>query len=108
MSEVFAKRLRHIRKGSGKTQVDMAEIFKLSSVAYGAWERNETEPNINNLVRLCEIFKVSADWLIGHDSAKPEQDQKYDTQIKELERLAGQATVAIAQCSSLINDMKKS
>lgn len=59
------ERLKEMRKAKGLTQRDMARRFRLSDVGYGAWERGDTEPSIDNIMRLCEIFGCSADSLIG-------------------------------------------
>lgn len=61
----LAARLKELRKAKGLTQRDMARQFRLSDVGYGAWERGETEPSIDNIVRLCKFFDCTADSLIG-------------------------------------------
>lgn len=61
----FAERLKELRRARGLTQRDMARQFRLSDVGYGAWERGDTEPSIDNLMRLCEFFGCTSDSLIG-------------------------------------------
>nr|DAI23246.1 MAG TPA: helix-turn-helix domain protein [Caudoviricetes sp.] len=61
----LAFRLRDLRRAKGLTQRDMARHFRLSDVGYGAWERGDTEPSIDNIMRLCEFFGCTADSLIG-------------------------------------------
>ncbi len=61
----LAERLKELRKAKGLTQRDMARQFRLTDVGYGAWERGDTEPSIDNIMRLCEIFDCTADSLIG-------------------------------------------
>ena len=61
----LAERLKELRKAKGLTQRDMARQFRLTDVGYGAWERGDTEPSIDNIIRLCEIFDCTADSLIG-------------------------------------------
>ncbi len=61
----LAERLKTLRKAKGLTQRDMAKQFRVSDVGYGAWERGDTEPSIDNIMRLCELFGCSSDSLIG-------------------------------------------
>lgn len=61
----LALRLKELRKANGLTQRDMARKFHLSDVGYGAWERGDTEPSIDNVVKLCQFFGCTSDSLIG-------------------------------------------
>lgn len=61
----LAERLKEMRRAKGLTQRDMARNFRLSDVGYGAWERGDTEPSIDNLMSLCAFFGCTADSLIG-------------------------------------------
>lgn len=61
----LAVRLKELRKGRGLTQRDMARKFHLSDVGYGGWERGDTEPSIDNIIKLCRFFGCSSDSLIG-------------------------------------------
>lgn len=61
----LAARLKELRRAKGLTQRDMARQFRLSDVGYGAWERGDTEPSIDNIMHLCEFFGCTSDSLIG-------------------------------------------
>lgn len=61
----LAARLKELRRAKGLTQRDMARKFHLSDVGYGAWERGDTEPSIDNVIRLCQFFGCTSDSLIG-------------------------------------------
>lgn len=61
----FAARLKELRRARGLTQRDMAKKFGMTDVGYGGWERGDTEPSLDNIVRLCEFFGCSSDSLIG-------------------------------------------
>ena len=61
----LAERLKELRRAKGLTQCDMARQFRLTNVGYGGWERGETEPSIDNIMRLCEFFGCTSDSLIG-------------------------------------------
>lgn len=61
----LAERLRELRRARGLTQRDVARAFGITDVGYGGWERGDTEPSLDNIVRLCEFFGCSSDSLIG-------------------------------------------
>lgn len=61
----FGERLQNIRKEKGYTQKDIYTILKVSPNCYASWEQGRTQPDIENIKRLCLIFKISADYLIG-------------------------------------------
>ena len=72
----LAERLKELRKARGLTQRDMAREFRLSDVGYGAWERGDTEPSIDNVIRLCQFFGCTADSLIGLAPMPPVPDTR--------------------------------
>ncbi len=47
------------------TQKDVYTLLSVSPNCYASWEQGRTQPDIENLKRLCEIFQVSADHLLG-------------------------------------------
>jgi len=61
----FAERLREVRAAKGISQRDVALALGISDVSYGAWERGQAEPSIGKLEKLCGMFGVSADSLLG-------------------------------------------
>lgn len=77
----FAARLKELRKGRGLTQRDMARKFNLSDVGYGGWERGDTEPSIDNVIRLCRFFGCSSDSLIGLEPMRAVVDAR-DVKVK--------------------------
>lgn len=61
----FNQRLKAIRIESHMTQKDVYEKLNVSPNGYASYEQGRTEPNISTLIKLCEIFDVSADYLLG-------------------------------------------
>lgn len=61
----FNQRLREIRISKDYKQRDIYTILKVSANCYASWEQGRTEPDIYNIKRLCAIFDVSADYLLG-------------------------------------------
>lgn len=63
----FKDSLKDIRKGQGFTQKDVYTKLGVSPNCYASWEQGRTQPDIDSIKKLCVIFDVSADWLLGLD-----------------------------------------
>ena len=61
----FNERLKAIRKECGMTQREVYSKLNISPNGYASYEQGRTEPSIDTLVKLCQIFDVSADVLLG-------------------------------------------
>ncbi len=66
MRETFAQRLRSLRIENGYTQREMAKKLNVVQVSYLRWEQGKTEPNLDNICAICDIFNISADYLLGN------------------------------------------
>ena len=58
-------KIKELRKDQGLTQKQLAKLLNKSETGVASWEQGLSEPNINDIRKLCEIFKVSADYLLG-------------------------------------------
>ena len=61
----FNEQLRKIRKSREMTQRNVYQKLQVSPNCYASWEQGRTEPDIGSIKKLCEIFSVSADFLLG-------------------------------------------
>ena len=61
----FNERLKEIRRESGYIQKDIYTRLGVSPNCYASWEQGRTQPDIENIKKLCKIFEVSADYLLG-------------------------------------------
>lgn len=66
MKDYFSQRLKSLRIENGFSQREMAQQLNVAQVSYLRWEQGKTEPNINNICAICEIFNVTADYLLGN------------------------------------------
>ena len=70
----FNERLKEIRKEKGLRQKDLFTILKVSPNCYASWEQGRTQPNITDIKRLCAIFNVTADYLLGIENEYGEKE----------------------------------
>ena len=61
----FCERLKSVRNECGLLQKDVCEQLGVSLNCYASYEQGRTEPNLEMLKRLCKLFDVSADYLLG-------------------------------------------
>lgn len=64
MDKIFCNNLKSIRKSLGYTQKYIAQKLDVVESCYANWEQGRTEPNIENLRKLCVIFGVEINELI--------------------------------------------
>ena len=65
MDNVFCKNLKNIRKEKNLTQKQVALKLGVVESCYANWEQGRTEPSIEMLRKLGEIFNVYIDELIN-------------------------------------------
>lgn len=63
--KIFQQRLREMRVMCHLTQRDIADRLGISQPSYIRYENGTSEPTLENLVKIAEIFDVSTDYLLG-------------------------------------------
>jgi repressor LexA len=65
--KAIGNRLRSAREKAGLTQAEVAEKLKISTGAYGHYETGRSEPNLESLNLLADLFKTTVDTLLGRE-----------------------------------------
>ena len=60
-------KLKYLRESKNLLQKDIAKKLNCSTVCIGSWEKGRTQPSINDLINLANIFECSVDYLIGRE-----------------------------------------
>ncbi len=68
---IIAKNLSHLRKKNKLTQVQLAEMLNYSDKAVSKWEKGESMPPIDVLHKLCRLYGVSMDYMVGDEKKEP-------------------------------------
>ncbi len=58
-------KIKELRKEKGLTQKELAKLVNKSETGLASWEQGLSEPSVNDIILLCQIFGVSADYLLG-------------------------------------------
>ena len=61
---IFADKLIKLRKQAGLSQEQLAEKLDVTRQAISKWEGSISSPDIPNVLKMCELFGVTADYLL--------------------------------------------
>ena len=61
----YRERMRALREDNDLTQAYVAKIINKSQQGYNHIETGRAELRIEDLIKLCDFYKVSADYFIG-------------------------------------------
>ena len=64
------QRLAQARKDAGYTQTQVGNLLNMAYQNYQKYESGKVELSYDKLVFLCELFQVSADYLLGLDDER--------------------------------------
>ncbi len=65
--KIFQKRLNELRKQFGYSQRHSAKMLGISQPSYIRYEIGNSEPSLENLCKIADIFEVSVDYLLGRN-----------------------------------------
>ena len=66
----MGEKIRNLRKARGWSQEELAEQIAVTRQAISRWESDSAKPDADNIVALCTLFGVSADYLLCTESAE--------------------------------------
>ena len=100
--EIIGKRISDVRKRAGKTQAELSEEIGISEKYLSRIECGKQLPSIVIVAKICEVFCISADNLLGqttgYNSSKGVQN--------EMSSLSSYEQNRIVDIIRIIKDMK--
>ncbi len=57
--------IKQLRKEAKYTQTQLANMLSTSQDTISIWELDKALPDVESVIKLCKIFDVSADFLLG-------------------------------------------
>lgn len=66
-------RIKELRKSCNFNQEKLASMLGVTQANLSGWENGKWEPDNTSLIKLCEIFNCSADYLLGISNIKKEK-----------------------------------
>lgn len=64
----FKERLNYLCKNFGKTKYQLQKSTKIPESAIYNWQRGQTCPTIDNIIKMSEFFGCSVDFVLGRES----------------------------------------
>ena len=62
--------INDLRKKSGLSQKEFADLFNVHQTAVSQWETGKTTPDKETLIKIANYFGVSIDYLLGNTEQK--------------------------------------
>lgn len=101
----FGLRLRECR-GLQRTS-DLADRVGKTAQTWNGWERGRSEPEFATLVKLCQLFDVSADFLLGMSQERKPATLSAITQGANSPALATSGGTAVVANSGMTEHLQK-
>ena len=61
---IMYKRIRELRKESGKSQTETARLLNMSQTGYSKYETGENDVPTVVLIKLAKLYSVSVDYIL--------------------------------------------
>lgn len=82
IAAALSRTLRALRHDQGWSQEFTSERLEMSTEAYGRLERGKSLPSFPTFMRICEVFDITPDILLGYDST-PRQPLSEEEQLRQ-------------------------
>lgn len=79
----LGKRISALRKQKKLSQQALAEKIFVTDKAISSWENNRTEPGLEMIIKLSEVFGCSASYLIYGDIIKNDVETEIKIKLNE-------------------------
>lgn len=66
----YVKQIRDLREDNDYTQQFVADYLGTSQTMYARYERGANELPLRHLIKLCKLYDVSSDYILGISNRK--------------------------------------
>ena len=97
----LGENIQQLRKASGFSQEQLAEMVGVSRQAISKWETDQSSPEIENILLLSKVFSISTDELLGNvttvsaEVSAPQLDSVIQFNTKKRQFNIGWITIVI-------------
>ena len=100
----YGTKIAELRAANKMTQAQLGSMLNVTSQAVSKWENGLSEPDIESIKKICEIFHISFDEFFGVTSTEGEEETEgaleTDTEEKAEETPAPAPAVVLAYCDT--------
>ena len=83
----IGKRISKLRKNLNLTQKELAQRLFVTDKALSSWENERTEPDIEALLNLSEVFNCSVNYLINGEAKRNDTETEIKIELSQKEYL---------------------
>ena len=80
--------IRFLRKKKGWTQEKFSKKIGIKRSLVGAYEEGRSDPRLNNLLKMCEVFQISLDNILKNDVSKLLDSQYLNSDSQDVKVLS--------------------
>lgn len=106
MDKPFCEKIYELRRTNNLTQIQLGKKLGVSGQAVSKWERGTNMPDAMMLYKICNVFGVTSEWLLGEDSVSSSNDIMQN--FCNYARAQGKTKTVIDTISRLSRDSNKS
>lgn len=92
---MFYERIKELRNSLGINQVEFGRRLGVTKQCISNWENGNIQPSMDMLIKICNLFSISSDYLLGLSS-----ELTVD--------VSGLSSEQILHIQNIINDIKSS
>ncbi len=82
---MFSENLKKLRKRENMSQVELSKLMNINQYIISYWEKGRSEPSIEQIIKLSEIFKVPSDYLLGKEIIRVNNNDELDVVVRNME-----------------------
>lgn len=86
----YTERLKDLREDKDWTQEDVAKYLHLKREQYRRYETGINEIKVSFLIKVCKLYNVSADYVLGFTNELKELPRKWEVKMFNLAIVADQ------------------
>lgn len=75
----YGNKIAELRKNKGLTQAELGGMLNITAQAISKWENDLSEPDINSIKNMCEIFEITVDEFLGISNSKSKENSDTET-----------------------------
>ena len=81
---MFSDILKELRDDNKHSQADLAKLLGVATSTISNWEQNKSEPSFEMLCKICNLYDVTADYMLGRTRDDGRQrKRRYDALSEE-------------------------
>ena len=82
----FNDQLTKLRKRNNITQIELANLMNVKQYVISSWETGRSEPNISQIIKLSDVFKISTDYLLDRHIIITNSENEFNKVIENINK----------------------